>query len=264
MLHQIDDDSLLVPLFEILDSIGFGEHENPRHFDTGTLFWSLTRLFGCYERVMSAVDLPREDRHFLDADIEHFIVRFRIVLNDIAFVVRQLLPPQVRGLQNPRGGTHPKNKEMSMFSLSQHLTDNASSLPELAAPFSNAQKWMTRLKNDRDNVVHYKAKVVIFETLPSASFTMLNAAGTERTIPTPDGGSRLLLEPVGEFVNDQMLALHQFMHIELAGAIEAYADRSGFKRVKIGWDQRITCLGIRRFRKVNAISAQASVRVEAK
>lgn len=247
-----DPHSLYVPLFESLDSVGFGENENLRHFNTGTLFWSLTRLFGCYERVMSVIDLSREERPFLDADIENFIIRFRIVLNDIAYVIWQLLPNNARGLKGPRGGAHPRNREMSMFSLAEYLIANASTYPELSAAFSNATPWMTRMRNDRDNVIHYKSKAVIFEG-ESPLFALLGAAGTERTEPSPDGGQRLALQSVVEFVNGQMLALHLFMHDSLASAVKAHAMRLCLKSLQVGWGNRITCLGINRFRQNNAL-----------
>lgn len=249
-----DPHSLYVPFFGSLDAVGFGEHSNLHHFDTGTLFWSLTRLFGCYERVMSVIDVSREERPFLDADLEHFIIRFRIVLNDIAYVTWQLLPKNARGLKGPRGGTHPRNREMSMFFLAEYLIANASTYPDLSAAFSNATPWMTRLRNDRDNVIHYKSKAVVFEG-DSPLFALLGAAGTERTEPTTDGGQRLVLQSVGEFVNGQMLALHQFMHDSLACAVQAHAARLGLKSVQVGWGHRITCLGINRFRRNNALVA---------
>jgi hypothetical protein len=246
--------SLHVPLFEALDAIGFGEHGNIRHFDTGTLFWSLTRLFGCYERVLSSLALSSEHRPFLEADLEHYIVRFRIVMNDVAFVVRQIMPSSLRGFKGLTGGVHPKNLEMSVFTLSAYLSKNVACFPELAQAFAGASKWMTRLANDRDNVVHYKSKVVVFET-PSPSFALTNAAGTERTVPTPGGGSTLVLTPIDEFVNSQMLALHRFMHEELAAAVTSYASRVGLKSIQAGWNHRISCIGIQRFRSINAIEA---------
>lgn len=249
-----DPHSLCVPLFEAFDAIGFGEHDNIRHFNTGTLFWSLTRLFGCYERVMSASLLPREERPFLDADIENYIIRFRIVLNDVAYAIRQLLPENARGIKGPSGRTHPRNREMSAFSLAESLNKDSASYPELAAAFANASPWMNRLKNDRDNVMHYKSKVVVFES-DKPSFALLNAAGTERTELTPEGGEKLILEPVATFVNGQMLSLHGFMHTDLAEAVRSHAARTNLKSVQAGWNHRITCIGIQRFRSINAIAA---------
>jgi hypothetical protein len=254
MSQPEDPNSLYVPLFEALDAIGFGEYENPRHFNTGTLFWSITRLFGCYERIISVIHLERDQRQFLDADLENFIIRFRIVLNDLAYVIWQIFPINTRGLKSPKGQTHPKNREMSVFQLADFLKKNATNYPELAAAFTDANHWMRRLKNDRDNVIHYKSKVLIFEG-PLPRFALLNAAGTERTESTPEGGQRLALQPVEEFVNGQMVALHRFMHEHLAMAVNAYAARESLKLVQAGWGQRISCPGISSFRQANSFLA---------
>lgn len=254
MSQEDDPHSLRVPLFSAFDSIGFGEHGNIRHFDTGTLFWSLQRLFGCYERIMSAVDLPYEEQTYLDADLEHFIVRFRIVLNDLSFAVRQLLPANARGLPSPSGPTHPRNREMSISALLKYIEAHGVDHPELTSAFVSAKSWINRMKNDRDNVVHYKSKALIFDNDP-ISFALINAAGTERTEPTADGGHRLVLIPLADFVDDQMKALHKFMHAELAAAVGAHAKRVGLRMLAAGWNHRIRCIGVFRFRLRNGIEA---------
>jgi hypothetical protein len=245
---------LPTPLFEVLHAIGFGEHRNVNHFNTGTLFWSLTRLFGHYERVMAVLPLPYTQRPFLDSDLEAYIVRFRIVLNDIAYIVWQLLPQKLRGLKGPKGGTHPRNREVSIFDLVKSLSAHSNEYPELAAVFDTAVPWMARLKEDRDNVVHYKSQAVIFDTEPP-SFALLNAAGTERTEPTSDGGRKLALIPIAEFVNGQLLSLYLLMHSELPGAIVAHAKRLGLRTLNAGWNSRMTCIGSARFKEVNGIGA---------
>lgn len=245
-------DSLEVPLFGALDAIGFGQHGNPNHFNTGTLFWSLTRLFCCYERVTSVLHLSRQERPFLDADLEHFIIRFRIVLNDIAYIVWQLLPPNERGLKGPKGPVHAKNREISIFSLGEFLKRHAPTYPELADAISSSATWMARLKQDRDRVVHFKAKVVIFED-SSPSFALLGAAGTEFTEAARTAGQQLPREHVGEFVNGQMLALHRFMHESLEMAVSAHSVRLGLNSRSAGSNHRMTCPGIRRFREINEV-----------
>lgn len=254
MPQQADPHDLPVPLFGVLRAIGFGEHENPHHFNTGTLFWSLTRLFGCYERIMAVLPLPFVERPFLEADIESFIIRFRIVLNDIAYVVWQLLPRNTRGLKGPRGETHPRNREVSILALADFFEKNNTDYPELAATFSDARHWINRLRNDRDNVVHYKSKALVFDTNPP-SFALINAAGTERSVPTPEGGSRLVLEEIPSFVNGQLLSVHNFMHCDLAEAIRSHATRAGLKQVQVGWNERMRCVGTKRFREQNGIEA---------
>lgn len=251
-MPQDDLHSIEVPLFAVLRGIGFGQHTNAHHFEVGTLFWSLTRLFGCYERVFSSLEVRFDQRPFLEADLENFVIRFRIVLNDVAYVVWQVLPEDARGLKGPRGGTHPRNREVSAFLVAAFLQKNRSAYPELASAFASSLPWMDRLKNDRDNVVHYKSKALVFDTDPP-SFALINAAGTERSEPTPEGGSRLVLESV-ESLNAQLLALHHFMHRDLAAAIHAHASRAGLRQVPVGTNERMRCIGIRRFRETNGIA----------
>lgn len=247
-----ETNSIYVPFFELIHDIGFGEHDDAHHFNTNTLFWSLTRLFGCYERVMTVLHLPRCERPYLDADVESFLIRYRIVLNDIAFIVRQLFPTNTRGLRSAKGRSHPTNREMSVFDLASYFESNPASHPELSAAFSTAKQWMTLMKNVRDNVIHYKAKAVIFEgAVPEIAF--LSASGTERTISTKGGGERLVVEPVSQVVNLPMLNLHNFMHVDLTTAIRAHAVRIGMIEIKCGGDERIICRGIQTFRSVNNI-----------
>ena len=85
MLQKPHSHAIEVPLLAALRAVGFGQHENVHHFEVGTLFWSLTRLFGCYERVFASLELPFGQRPYLEADVENFIIRSRIVFNDVAY-----------------------------------------------------------------------------------------------------------------------------------------------------------------------------------
>lgn len=248
--------SMNMPFFGALHAIGQREFDDHNYFNTGTLFWSLTRLFGCYERVMFAVNLPREKRPFLDADIESFLIRFRIVLNDIAYVVWQLFPTNTRNLNGPRGGTHPKNREISFFTLAKHIRKTPLVNTSLAEVFEDALSWANRLKEDRDNVVHYKSQVVVFGDIPS-SFALVNAAGTERKDPNCESNSRLLLEPVEDFINDQMLSLHIFLNSHLTDSITEICKEFGYKHAEENesfWNPTMTCIGLESFRKRNSIN----------
>lgn len=250
--HQPEDTNAIhVPFFRTLGAISYGEYKEYRYFDTGTLFWSLSRLFGNYERIMSVLDSPKNERGYLDSDIEHFVIRFRIVLNDIAFIIRRLLPQNVRGFKSPGGGAHPRNREMSYSDLSKSLL-KSTEFPEVAAAFYNASKWVDKFKKERENVVHYKTKIVVFEAHPLA-FGFMDAAGEIGVEKTSDGGHRLTLHPIANYVNDLTLNLHQFMHIDLNAAVENHATRLGLKQVQVGTNERIICAGIRRFRELNLI-----------
>src|SRR5688500_4317615 len=101
--------------------MGLGYHQfgEPHHFDTNTLSWSAHRLFAQYLRIVSVSDPfgvgPNHgDKLFLDTDIEGFIIRLRILLNDLAFIIRQLYPKHVRYLSPPSGRGSPRNHEMSI------------------------------------------------------------------------------------------------------------------------------------------------------
>ncbi len=203
---------------------------------------------------MDTLPLPFDARPFLEADIENFMIRFRIVLNDIAYVVWQFLPRDTRGLKGPRGETHPRNREISILALAEFFEKNNANYPELSSAFCSARPWINRLRNDRDNVVHYKSKALVFDTVPP-SFALINAAGTERSVPTPEGGSRLVLEEIPSFVNSQLLSLHNFMHHDLVNAIRAHAMSASLKQVPVGWNERMRCVGTGRFRERNGIEA---------
>lgn len=253
-MESTETHSLPVPLFGVLVSLGFSHHEEPHHFDIGTLFWSQVRLFGFYSRILSVLSLRREERLFLDSDIEGFIIRFRIVLNDVAYVVRQLLPKNRKGLKGPKGGTHPRNREMSMFDLASFIQNASGEFPELANAFSANTGWMQKLRDQRDNVVHYKSKAIVFETEP-LSFALINAAGAEKYEPTENGGSNAVTIPIFEFVNNQTLALHKFLHCDLALAIEQYVRRVNLKYQQVDRNPRMSCPGIDLFRRLNGIDA---------
>lgn len=138
--------------------------------------------------------------------------------------------------------------------MADFLDKNSSVFPELARAFAKYTDGFRRLRDQRDNVVHYKAKAVVFDEVP-LSFALLNAAGTEARQATPDGGERVVTTPVMDFVNGQMVALYRFMHEDLAEAIVAHARRVGMRYQEIGSDTRMTCIGISLFKRVNEIIA---------
>ncbi|MBI4027856.1 MAG: hypothetical protein HY360_22920 [Verrucomicrobia bacterium] len=116
------------------------------------------------------------------------------------------------------------------------------------------KKWMLLLKDQRDNIIHYKSKVILFETKPDISFAILNTAGTEKTVKTIDGGSRLVTIPVFGYINSQMLYLHTFLQVDLVNAIDGHIKRQGMSVQHVGSDPRMTCMGITLFKEKNNIT----------
>jgi hypothetical protein len=137
-----DTQALSVPLFGVLGSLGFSKFGDCHYFNHNALFWSLTRLYGYYHRVIEAVVLPRQQRLFLEADIEGFIIRMRIVLNDIGYILWQLLPANHRGLKGPKGKTHPHNKEMSILKIAEFFRGASSEFPETGYLLSSGNLYI--------------------------------------------------------------------------------------------------------------------------
>jgi len=63
------------------------------------------------------------------------------------------------------------------------------------------------------------------------------------------------MEEILGFVNSQLLSLHNFMHRDLSEAISVYAKRAGLKQVPMGGNERMRCIGTKRFREQNGIEA---------
>lgn len=246
----IAPDYITTPLFGVLRAIGYGEHNDLDYFKSHALFWSMERLFGCYERVMSVLELEPDQRPFLGADIESFIIRFQIILNDIAYIIRRLLPVGAQGLPAFKGNVDYRNREVSMASMIDKIQRNGSDYPEFQQILAEASAWLLNLRKNRNDVVHYKAKVIVFESGPP-SFAFLASAGTEETVKAEDGSSRVVTIPVESFINGQMLDLHRFLQVTLVDAIRTYAERVGLKYVQIGTDARMAAFGITRFKRVN-------------
>lgn len=245
--------SLKTPLNDLLLSLGYSTKKGFHHYDLGTLFWSLTRLFEAYYRIITVVDLSEEKRMFLEADIENFIIRMRIVLNDTAFIIRQLLPENCQGLSNPKGGVHPKNREMSINDLFKFIEKQPNAFPEFTQVLTKNKEWIFKLRNERDNIIHYKSKVLVFGTEPKLSFAMLNAGGTEKTVATSDGGSSIVVTPIYEYVNSQMLSLYNLIYSDLVEAIRVHIKNQRIQFQELQMDSQMSCIGIELFKRINKI-----------
>ena len=232
-----DESTLDARLVGALYDIGL-KIKKPYYFEQSALFWSLNRLFSFYYRIVSVYN-PKTtysgDKSFLDADLESYIIRHRIILNDIAYAVWQLL--ELCGFKiglTPKGGVHPKNKEMSFFDLHKKLSANTD--PKLDGIRTAIQNGVTKfsfLKDQRDNIAHYKSTVMIFGDGPDFEFAIMNAAGTMPMVKEGEA-TKLVLKNVFRFTNEQHLFLWEWMNGELADAIVALAKEHGVAADPIG------------------------------
>lgn len=254
-------DYLPTPLAELLSSIGLGTYNNFRYFDTGSLFWSLTRLFGYYDRVIAVHDPlgigPNTgNTSFLDADIEAFIIRYRIVLNTLSFVIRQLYADQIKGLPQLRRTPYDKNKEVSFRDLHNFLKNNPTHHPALLNALEKNKDWLYVLLHQREDLLHYKGMVVIFEPRQnSRSFAILKPGGDHEFETNSQGQERIKKVEVFAFVNTQMRNLHHLIDVEIVQAIQNYVvdNNLAVNPVGIPGTSRMQCPGIQLFRAVNGL-----------
>ncbi len=256
-----DLDSLPSPLFEEIHALGHWNFNSHAHFEVGSLFWSLTRLFGFYDRIVSVYDSKgvgpnHRNAVFLASDVESFIIRFRVILNDVAFVFRQLYPPKLQGLLQLEHGRRDRNKEMSFRELHKFLKRVPQLHPSLLAAIESNRSWLYTPVRQREDILHYKAMVLIFEPdNDNRGFAIIKAAGDEPSVATPEGGRRLITMPVFKFVNEQTVNLVRFINTDLVHALNAYAHDNGLVQKPLGipGSSRMTCAGIRLFRQINDI-----------
>ncbi len=246
--------TLSTPFVGRLHDLGFSVNNNPHYYDSSTLFWSLTRLFSYYERIIRPIYTAQSYFHpFIESDIENYIIRQRIILNDIAYIVRQLLPNTIRGLKGLNDGAKSKNIEMSIMDLYKYLEKNTTEFEGLHEIIKKNMVWILKLRKQRDRIIHYKAKVLLFETKPDISFAILDPSGKVETITTPEGEQKLVLTPVVEFINSQTKSLWEFINIDLSKWLEDYIKRNNISYIEVGKDSRMSCVGIPLFREINGI-----------
>lgn len=249
-----EEKNLKTPFFGILDNLGFSHFSNFHYFAINTLFWSLTRLFLHYQRIIHPIYTNKAIiRPFIESDIESFIIRQRIILNDIAYIIRQLLPRELRGLENPRGSTHPLNREMRIIKIIDYVEEHKAEFKVLHEILKKNKNWILEMRSQRNGIVHFKSKVILFETKPGISFAILDAAGTEKTEPTDNGGRKVIMTPVCKFINTQTKSLWDFLNIDLKKWLEYYIKDKKMTYREVGKDSKMSCIGIPLFKEINKI-----------
>mgnify|MGYP001561779454 CR=1 FL=1 len=189
----------------------------------------------------------------MESDIESFIIRQRIILNDIAYIIRQLLPKESRGLKNPRGKTHPLNKEMRIKEIIDYVEQNKTNFKELYEILEKNKNWILKMREQRDGIVHYKSKVILLEDELNVSFIILDAAGTLEFESMNNGERRIISTPVFEFINTQTKSLWNFLNADLKKWLEEYIKDKNMKYIEISKGSEIICAGVSLFREINKI-----------
>ncbi|NTW30706.1 MAG: hypothetical protein HGA33_05490 [Candidatus Moranbacteria bacterium] len=231
---------------------------NPYYFDQSSLFWSTNRLFSFYYRIVTVYNPKTSytgDKEFLDADLESYIIRHRIILNDIGYAVWQLLELcNFKIGLSPKGNVHPKNKEVSFFDLAGKLQKNTDSkLDGVRAVIQNGVTKFGFLRDQRDNIAHYKSSVMIFGSGPDFEFAIMNPANTMPTIKTGNV-TKLALKNVFHFTNEQHLSLWEWMNGELADTMLELAKASGISADDSSGTKLSGGAAISTFKEINRLS----------
>ena len=239
---------LITPFFGILYNLAYSHFNSMHYFATDTLFWSLTRLFTHYHRIIEPIINNQSiNSFFIESDIENFIIRQKIILNDIAYIIRQILPTNIQSLKNPTS----IKKEMRFKDIKDYVKkdDRFNNLNEI---FEKNEIWMSKIENLREGIIHFKSKASVFETKPCLSFTILNAYGRGGIGSTSNNGSIPKI-PVFDFINTQIKSLWDFLNTDLTKWLQNYIQDEKMNYKEIGKDSKMSCTGIALFKEVNNI-----------
>jgi len=240
---------LETPFLQILCNLAHSHFNDIHYFKTGRLFWSFTRLFSYYFRIIKPLKNNQSvNRLFIESDIESFIIRQRIILNDIAYIIRQILPARLRGLRDLNNPTQFK-KEMSYKDLKKFV-EKSCDFQDLAKIFEINDKWISEIKQARDGIIHFESKAIIFLTEPEFTFTIINAAGEGEIGSAPDNRSVSKI-PIFTFINNQLLSLWNFINEDLKNWLQDYIKDKKMNYREICQESEISCIGISLFKEVN-------------
>lgn len=138
------------------------------YYDIDNLFWSLTRLFNLYWRIINEyLNYERNkvfNRSNLECDIENFIIRYKIVLDNIFYIITRVYSEyKVRWIPD-----YSKQGHISDFSkLYKKLENNDDVLkihPEFVYFLKDSKEFIFDKKYFRDSITHQKWKITIYES----------------------------------------------------------------------------------------------------
>jgi hypothetical protein len=224
------------------------------HAATGTyhsssgIFWALTRVFGCYDRLMVACEENSPSRQIdmtfvAELEIEHFFMRLRVLLDEIAYVIRVRLPKTVRGLGQPQGPGPMQYKQFSSNKLLKFVGDHPTFCPHLTRLLESNRANIHKFIELRDDIAHFRAKAIVFpgETMSVGFVGSRDAAPSPQRLPHTD---------LRAYVNGATIWIWRFLQRDVVEYFRARVENGeiGFAPVGIG-PHRIGMPGITRFKK---------------
>jgi len=145
---------------------------------------------------------------------------------------------------------------MSFRDLLKFLRKNPDFHPELLLALEKNVGWLLELIDQREEIVHYRAKVMIFTYAPNdLRFAIMKASGKQRVERTADG-NRIVTTPVFQFINSQMKGLIAFINDDLIESVDRYVSEHNLPTLPVGvpGPTKISCTGIRLYKSLNNYS----------
>jgi hypothetical protein len=238
------EDELVDRLATIMSGLDRG-NTGALHTHSG-IFWALTRVFGCYDQLAAACEEYTRSRAdeltFVAAlEVEHFLIRLRALLDEVAYAIRTRLPKTVRGLSEPGGPGPFEQKQFSITALLKFSNKHPHFCRHLTRLLENNENDIRRFIELRDDIAHFRAKAVVF----SGSSMSVGFIGA-RQIPntTIIEHSDLL-----KYIHDAMIWFWRFLQLDVVEYFRGRVEDGKLKFQPLGLGlSRITMPGIRRFK----------------
>ena len=249
-------ESIEMPFLGFLLDLSLQHFKSPHYFDYGTFFWSLTRLFECYQRIIPYCQNYKGtlSNPFLAQDIENFIIRHNVLLNDLAYILRKFYTEkELRSMKGLSGDTASSNREQSFNDLLVYFTKkNLIVHPSLSALLKEKSIFLqATMRKRRLDILHYKAKAVVFEFEKEPRFALIDVGGTYQTEKMENGEEKIVTESVFEFVNEAMKSTVNFINEDILSIFKDYASAKGWKYNLTHGRSEVTAIGVELYKTIN-------------
>lgn len=242
------DDELPDRLSTILSGLDYAK-TNSIHSHSG-IFWGLTRVFGCYDQLTELCDeyvtTGVHGLTFVAAlEIEHFLIRLRTLLDEVAYAIRTRISENVRGL-SPLGGPGPiEYKHFSITTLLKFIGKYPNYCTHLNRLLENNKSEIKKFIELRDDIAHFRAKAIIFPGPPLS----VGFVGARDDFPS----KTLKHTNLSEYVDEATILVWNFLQFDLVQYFRGRVEDGeiNFKPLGMGLT-RISMPNIRRFKKLLA------------
>jgi hypothetical protein len=206
---KCSEDVLPDLLSSVIAGIDFAAGRQTSH---SGIFWALTRLVGCYERLgflYGEYASSKNDALCYDAEleVEHFLIRLRVLIDEISYIIRSFMPKKVRGLSEPEGPGPLEFRQFRIRKFLRFVSANPNYSTALTNLIEKNRSAIDRFISRRDDIVHFRAKAIVIRTdRMMVGFVDRNLAKIRDTLPHED---------LMQFVNPSLAWVWHFMQSDV-------------------------------------------------